>query len=214
MTTEKRYTEEALELRVPPHSEILNQVAEEVDPATIARPEIQAVIGRLFLVAYGRQGDDRYPTLVGLAAPQIGILKRIALIGMNPVSGGEQPELRAFINPVIVARSEEMVEGRESCYSSSRVSGIVERHKWITLQAYDQYGNQTTPTLEDFPARVGQHELDHLDGIRFPDHIADDSKLHWVEEDQFGEYRQHWRNWPILCPRSRWEAIKSGAVEL
>ncbi|HTE57138.1 MAG TPA: peptide deformylase [Verrucomicrobiae bacterium] len=211
--TEKRYTQEALELRVPPHSEILNQVAKEVDPATITSPEIQADIGRLFLVAYGRQGDDRYPTLVGLAAPQIGILKRIVLIGMNPVSGGEQPELQAFINPVIIARSEEMVEGRESCYSSSRVSGIVERHKWITLQGYDQFGNQTTPTLEDFPARVGQHELHHLDGIRFPDLITDDNHLHWVEEDEFGDYRQFWKDWPTLCPRSRWEDIKAGRFE-
>lgn len=64
--------------------------------------------------------------------------------------------------------------------------------------------------LEGFPAVIAQHEIDHLDGIRFPDRITDDSSLHWVEDGQYGEYRKGWRDWIIKCPRSRWEDMKSG----
>jgi peptide deformylase len=207
---ERRYTEESQELRVPPHSEILNQVAEEVDPSEITSPEVQDVIDTLFRVAYGRQGGATYATLVGLSAPQIGISKRIALIGMNIVQGGDQPELKAFINPVIPEQSDETEEGREGCFSTGNVWGIVRRPKWVTIQAYDQHGQLFVHRFEGFPARVALHELGHLDGLRFPDLIEDDSKLHWVEEHEVGEYRKHWHEWPALCPRGLWEAIKSG----
>src|SRR3990167_106085 len=109
---EKRYTEEAIEQQVPPGSEVLNLIAEEIPTAEIQSPEVQSLIDRLFRVAYGRQGDAQFPTLVGLAAPQIGVSKRAIIIGMNAVGGGEQPELREFINPEIVDISEETEDGR------------------------------------------------------------------------------------------------------
>lgn len=162
----------------------------------------------MLTIAYGTQGDATRPTLVGLAAPQIGVSKRIAIIGMNAVGGGEQPELKVFVNPEITDVSEGQEEGREGCFSTSRVCGIVKRAKRVTVQAYDRHGQQFSCTLEGFPARVAQHEVDHLNGIRFPDRITDDSKLHWVEEDEFGAYRKQWRGWSVLCSRSRWNAIK------
>ena len=168
----------------------------------------------MFRVTYGRQGDAQYPTLVGLAAPQIGILKRIVIIGLNATGGGEQPELKVFINPVIIEESKEKEDGREGCFSTDRVCGIVERSKKVTVKAYDKEGNLITQVFEGFPARVAQHEIDHLDGIRFPDRIIDDSKLHWVEEEEYGEYRKHWATWEIKCPRSKWESIKAGTDKL
>jgi peptide deformylase len=207
---EKRYTEEAIERQVPPNSEVLNLVAEEIPVAKIQSTEVQSLIDKLFRVAYGRQGDAQFPTLVGLAAPQIGVSKRVVIIGMNAVSGGEQPELKEFINPVILESSTETEEGREGCFSTSRVCGIVKRAKKVKVQAYDRSGQLFEHEFEGFPARVAQHEIDHLDGIRFPDRITDDTKLHWVEEGEFGDYRKNWQNWPANCPRERWEAIKSG----
>lgn len=206
---EKRYTEEAIDSQVPPGSEVLNLVAEPINPEAIPSPEVQQIIDKMFRVAYGRQGDAKYPTLVGLAAPQIGISKRIAVIGINAVGRGEQPELRAYINPEITESSKETEEGREGCFSTSRVCGIVERAKRVTLKALDRNGNEVTEIFEGFPARVAQHEVDHLNGIRFPDRITEDSKLHWVEEKEFGEYRTHWQEWSVLCPREKWEEIKS-----
>ena len=91
---EKRYTEEAIEQQVPPDSEVLNLAAEEIPVGEIASPEVQALIDKMYRVAYGRQGDAKFPTLVGLSAPQIGISKRVAIIGINAVGGGEQPKIR------------------------------------------------------------------------------------------------------------------------
>jgi peptide deformylase len=207
---EKRYTEEALEQQVPPDSVVLNRIAEEVSIEDITGHEIQEIIDRMFRVAYGRQGDAQYPTLVGLAAPQIGVSKRIVIIGINAAGGGEQPELKEFINPEIVEITDDTELGREGCFSTSRVCGIVERAKRVAVEAYDRQGRKIRYEFEGFPARVAQHEVDHLNGIRFPDKITDDKRLHWVEEEEYGDYRKNWRTWKVRCPREKWEAIKLG----
>jgi len=207
---EKIYTQEAIDNQVSPSSEVLNLIAESIEPSDILNPDIQELIDRLYRVACGRQGDSKYPTLVGLAAPQIGASKRIVIIGMNADGGGEQPELKEFINPEIIESSNDNEEGREGCFSTSRVCGIVTRSKKVTVSAFNRQGDKFKHEFEGFPARVAQHEIDHLNGIRFPDRIEDDSKLHWVEEEEFGEYRVHWKEWSTICPRDRWEAIKSG----
>jgi peptide deformylase len=208
--TQKRYTEGTIEQQVPPGSEVLNLIAKELPLADIKSAETQALIDKLFRIAYGRQGDAQFPTLVGLAAPQIGVSKRVVIIGMNAVGGGEQPELKEFVNPKIIDSSDETEEGREGCFSTSRVCGIVTRAKQVTVMAYDRSGSQFEHTFDGFPARVAQHEIDHLDGIRFPDRITDDAKLHWVEEAEFGDYRKNWQNWSVNCSRKRWFDIKSG----
>lgn len=207
---EKHYTEEAIEQQVPPDSEVLNLVAKKIPVEDIDKTETQNLVDKLFRVAYGRQGDAKYPTLVGLAAPQIGISKRIVIIGMNAVGGGEQPELKEFINPEIIEYSDKQEEGREGCFSTSRVCGIVSRATKIKVRARDRHGELFEHEFEGFPARVAQHEVDHLDGIRFPDRISNDKNLHWVEEAEFGDYRENWRNWSVNCSREKWESIKSG----
>lgn len=80
---ERHYTQEALDHQVPPEGEVLNIVAAEIPVNSIQSPEIQSLIDMLFRVAKGRKGDDNYPTLVGLAAPQIGVSKRVAVIAME-----------------------------------------------------------------------------------------------------------------------------------
>jgi peptide deformylase len=207
----KRYAEDAIEQRVPPSSGVLNIVAAAVPVDQIDGNETQRLIYAMLRIARGRQGGAKYPTLVGLAAPQIGISKRVVIIGMNAAGDGEQPELKEFINPEIIKLSDALEEGREGCFSTGRVCGIVERHQKVTVRAYDRSGQQFAHEFEGFPARVAQHEIDHLNGIRFPDRITDDSKLHWVEADQFGEYRQGWLSWPVACSREKWESIKSGS---
>ena len=163
---ERYYSEEAIEQQVPPDSEVLNLIAEEIPAKEITKPEIQELIDKLFRVANGRQGDAKYPTLVGLAAPQIGVSKRVVIIGMNAVGGGEQPELQEFINPEIIQTSEELEEGREGCFSTSRVCGVVKRAKKVKVRAYNRQGELFEHEFEGFPARVAQHEIDHLNGIR------------------------------------------------
>jgi len=210
---EKHYTQEALDHQVPPSSEVLNLVAERIPIESISSPEVQSLIGMLFRVAHGRQGDDYFPTLVGLAAPQIGVSQRVVVIGMEGVSSGEQPELKEFINPTIIEVSGRMVEGREGCFSTGRICGIVERPESVTVHAWDKEGEDFIHSFEGFTARVAQHEIDHLDGIRFPDKITNPNKLHWVEENQYGDYRKHWQNWSKHVSEELWKRMKTGLAE-
>ncbi len=175
---------------VPPGSDVLNQTAEPIMPSEIETPEVQAMIDDMLDIANGEQGNPKKPTMVGLAAPQVGLLKRIIIVGVDAEGMGEKPELRAYVNPDIVRSAPETMIGREGCYSTSRVCGIVERSSRVTIRAFDRLGNHLEETYEGWPARIFQHEIDHLKGIRFPDRITDDSRLHWVEEEEFGEYRR------------------------
>ena len=108
--------------------------------------------------------DDMKDTLIkangaGLAAPQVGILKRVAIVMVN----GMYFEM---VNPVIID-SEGSQCGDEGCLSSPGIFKKVTRANKVTVQAFDRYGFEFTLTGEDLLARAIQHECDHLDGILF-----------------------------------------------
>ena len=101
---------------------------------------------------------------VGLAAPQIGILKRMVIIdiGDGPVT---------FINPTII-KSEGKVSDEEACLSLPERSGFVNRPQTLVVEAMDREGNIFQLECSDLLARAVCHELDHLDGILFIDHVV------------------------------------------
>ena len=115
---------------------------------------------------------------VGLAAPQVGILKRIIVfrIPSKPVHdryksiSDEQEEIpwSAIINPKITPLSEKMVSGWEMCLSVPGIMGEVERYSDIKYTFLDEKGNFHQREATGFHARLIQHECDHLDGILFP----------------------------------------------
>ncbi|HEY5557708.1 peptide deformylase [Acetobacterium sp.] len=102
---------------------------------------------------------------VGLAAPQIGILKRMVIIdiGKGPVT---------FINPIII-KSEGEVSDEEACLSLPERSGFVNRPQTLVVEAMDREGNIFQLECSDLLARAVCHELDHLDGILFIDHVVE-----------------------------------------
>lgn len=195
---------------VRPDDSILIQVAEKINPEEIKSPEIETLIKRMLNAAYGEQADRDKPLLVGLAAPQIGISKRIILVDVVARGKGNVGDLRVYINPEIVWKSDDEVEWYEGCYSADKVCGIVSRSNAIKLKALTREGQLIEEDYEGYTARIFQHEIDHLNGTEFVSHITDDNKLHWVEEDEFPEYRNNegWRNWSKKCPREKWEKIK------
>lgn len=197
---------------VQPNHKILNEVAQAVHPSAVSSNRIQALVSAMLKIAAGEQGDATRKTMVGLAAPQVGISKRVIIVDISATGMGETPNLKAYVSPVIIARSDQTEPGREGCYSTGNICGIVDRASTITVQAYDGTGQSITETWSGFTARIFQHEIDHLDGIRFPDRIQDDTHLHWVEDNEFGEYRQRWANWPAICPRGRWEVMKGSVA--
>jgi hypothetical protein len=81
----------------------------------------------------------------------------------------------------------------------------------VTLEGLSRQGEPIVIELTGFVARIAQHETDHLDGVRFPDRIpvTEPRRLHWVEPSEFDKYRTDWENWPIICPRTRWEDLKT-----
>ncbi len=199
-----------LEKFVRPDDPVLIQVAEPIKPGEIQSPKIQAIIERMLDTAFGEQVDRSKPLLVGLAAPQIGISRRIILADVAARGKGNIGDLRVFINPEIIWESPEKDEWYEGCYSTSRVCGIVKRPVSVKIKAFTRTAELIEEEYTGYTARIFQHEIDHLDGIEFVTHISDDDKLHWVEEDEFPQYRNQeaWRNWPNKCPRAKWEKIK------
>lgn len=110
--------------------------------------------------------DDMYETMLandgcGLAAPQIGVLKRIVVLEVNGIK-------LEMINPVITAKSGENVDV-EACLSVKGVQGYVRRPQKVTVSAFDRYGEPFEFTGSGLIAKCICHECDHLDGILFTD---------------------------------------------
>ncbi len=110
---------------------------------------------------------------VGLAAPQVSISSRLVVIeyGEEDEDGKEisPKKLYAVINPEIVQMSEEVEKGIEGCLSIPGIVGEVERATKITVKGLNRYGKPVKITAEGWLARIFQHEIDHLEGILFPD---------------------------------------------
>ena len=108
---------------------------------------------------------------VGLAANQVGVLRRVFVIQAE-----DEEEPRALVNPSIVERSDESGEDDEGCLSMQGVVVSVERPVSVRLEASDEEGNPVTLELEGLPARVAQHELDHLDGVLILDRTSSEDR--------------------------------------
>lgn len=198
-------------LFVKPNDPILLKIAEEIPTSAILSAETKSIIDTLLHVALGEQMDQTKPILVGLAAPQVGISKRIILVDIKADGKGIKGDLRVFINPVIIVSSDKRVEWYEGCFSTGRVCGVVARPDTVTVKAVTPQGESVVEAYSGYTARIFQHEIDHLNGKEFVTHIDDPSKLHFVEDSDFVEYRNNekWRTWKKLCPKERWLQIKN-----
>ena len=121
----------------------------------------------------------------GLAAPQIGVDLQVVIFGIE--SNPRYPEAEAvpqtvLINPVLDPVDDEMEEGWEGCLSVPGMRGLVPRYKRLRYRGVDQFGKPIDRTVEDFHARVVQHEVDHLLGILYPMRIEDLRNFGFSEE--------------------------------
>ena len=129
--------------------------------------------------------DDMLVTVVevngvGLAAPQVDRSIRLFVMASYPNPRyPEAPEMDPIeiINPVILSKSDEMVDDWEGCLSIPGIRGIVPRHREIEVRYFDRHGNEKNEVLDDFLARIFQHELDHLDGIVFLDRLKSNKDI-------------------------------------
>jgi len=123
--------------------------------------------------AVRRLVDDLFETMraakgVGLAANQIGVARRVAVVDI----GEEDPPPLVLINPVIIERGEEDETAEEGCLSIPEIFGDVTRPLHVVVEALDQEGRRSRVAAHGYKARAIQHEIDHLDGILFLDHLS------------------------------------------
>jgi peptide deformylase len=112
----------------------------------------------------------------GIAAPQIGVSARVVIFELmdNPRYPHLTPvPYTVLVNPLITPLGEEQEEGWEGCLSVPGMRGLVPRFRRLRYQGFDALGAPIDRTVEGFHARVVQHELDHLDGILFPQRVRD-----------------------------------------
>ena len=120
---------------------------------------------------------------VGLAGPQIGVMQRI-FVAEIPLPKEENTEphpqsgkIYVLVNPKIIKSSKNIIEDEEGCLSIPTWRGLVERSEWVEVKAQDIEGRQIRLKVDTMLARIFMHEMDHLDGVLYIDHIKDDDKL-------------------------------------
>lgn len=134
--------------------------------------------------------EDMFDTMeaadgAGLAAPQIGVLQRIMIFGVeqNPrYPDVEEVPMTVLINPEFSVISTEVQGYWEGCLSVPGMRGYVERSGHIRYRGFDQFGMLIEREAEGFHAIVFQHEYDHLDGILYPDRLSDRKRFGYCEE--------------------------------
>ena len=131
--------------------------------------------------------DDMIETMaeyrgVGLAAPQVHAELRLFIARLDGDDPDEDQPPMVIVNPEIEPTGSEMVDGWEGCLSIPDIRGRVPRHRALTLRALNRKGERIELSLLDFPARVVQHETDHLDGILFFDRMESFESLTFLDE--------------------------------
>jgi peptide deformylase len=117
--------------------------------------------------------DDLFETMraakgVGLAANQVGVPRRVAVVDV----GDDDPGPLVLVDPVIVSRSAETDTAEEGCLSIPDVFGDVRRPASVVVEALDRDGQRWRAEVRGYKARAVQHEIDHLDGVLFLDHLT------------------------------------------
>lgn len=156
---------------------ILREKAEEVQH--IQNPEVQELIDDMIATVADVNG-------VGIAAPQVYRNERIFIIASRPGPRyPDAPELEptAMVNPVIIHTSNNVEKEWEGCLSIPGIRGLVPRYKTIKVGYYTRKEKYVETELDDFIARIFQHELDHLNGMVFLDRL--DSTKDVITEKEF-----------------------------
>ncbi|MGA8196942.1 MAG: peptide deformylase [Acetobacteraceae bacterium] len=125
-------------------------------------PRVNELLPRMFATMYGAPG-------IGLAAPQVGVGLRLTIVDLMP---DDRSNPITLINPEVVARSEKLATREEGCLSLPGQYADVTRPAWVTVRYTDANGAKRQIEAEGLLAACVQHEIDHLDGVLFIDHLS------------------------------------------
>jgi peptide deformylase len=165
---------------------VLRQKAQPIAPGDIKSARIQRLI------------DDMFETMgeysgIGLAGPQVHEALRVFVAGVReapvttPMGDDQDMPLMTIINPEVVAVGEATALGWEGCLSIPDIRGKVPRSITVRLRAYDRQARKIELVASGLPARVIQHETDHLDGVLFFDRMTAFDTLTFMDE-----FRRYW----------------------
>lgn len=158
---------------------VLRRLAEPV--VSFDTPELHALVEDLWDTMHSAGG-------IGIAAPQIAVAQRVVVFGLDERvdsagCGRPAPIIpTVLVNPVIEPLADTMADGWEACLSVPGMRGVVPRYTRIRYTGFDAYGDRVEREVEDYHARVVQHECDHLDGLLYPSRIRDMSTFGFDEE--------------------------------
>jgi peptide deformylase len=153
---------------------VLRTKARTLDKSELKNAGIQQFIDSMIDTMFEYSG-------VGLAAPQVHESLRV-FVAMLDADGRGEGDAVTFVNPEITVIGDQTVEGWEGCLSIPDIRGRVPRAQHIKISAMDRNGKRFELELKDFPARVVQHETDHLDGVLFFDRMNSFETLTYLEE--------------------------------
>ncbi len=153
---------------------VLRERARPLDKSDIKSASFQKLVDDMIDTMHEYHG-------VGLAAPQVheGLRLFVALLDEDPDA---KSEAAVIINPEIVPNGSVIEEGWEGCLSIPDIRGMVPRYTDIVVRALDRTGRTIELPLKSFPARVAQHETDHLDGVLFFDRMTSFQSLTFLDE--------------------------------
>lgn len=159
---------------------VLRTPARNVNPSELTDSVIQRLIDDMFETMQEYQG-------IGLAAPQVHIGLRLFVAGVDDPEVGIPPIV--MVNPEVSPIGNETEDDWEGCLSIPDIRGRVPRRAEIRVRSLDRHGREHTMTAAGFPARVIQHETDHLDGVLFLDRMSSFDSLTFL-----AEYDRYWDN--------------------
>jgi peptide deformylase len=134
---------------------------QRAEPVAAVDDAVRELVDDLFETMYAARG-------VGLAANQVGDMRRVAVVDV----GKDAPEQLVLINPVLVEQGDETDQAEEGCLSVPEIFGDVERPLRVVIDAMDRNGAPFRLESMGYQARAIQHEIDHLDGVLFLDHLS------------------------------------------
>ena len=137
---------------------------EEADEVVAFGADLRALVRDMFETMYHEEG-------IGLAAPQIGISKRVIVVDLRR-EDRDDDEPMALVNPRVVWASSEKSKQTEGCLSIPTLEEIVERPAKVRVEAHDPDGERVELHADELLARALQHEIDHLDGVLFLDRVS------------------------------------------
>jgi len=154
---------------------VLRQVTRALEPTEVRTPAFQKLVDDMLDTMYEYDG-------IGLAAPQVHESVRLFVAGVE--GSGDNLKVLPFINPVIEPLTTDTAEDWEGCLSIPDIRGKVPRAREVIIRALDRRGKPFEMTLKNYPARVVQHETDHLNGVLFLDRMTSFETLTFLEEFQ------------------------------